>query len=98
MLKTENHKTEIADKVRRKSERRLRAKSENKKGLMFGLGMFGLVGWSVSVPAILGLMLGIWIDTAYPSAYSWTLMLLTAGIITGCLNAWYWVLKESGGR
>jgi ATP synthase protein I len=29
---------------------------------------------------------------------SWTLMLLGAGIVMGCLNAWYWVKKESGGE
>lgn len=95
--KAENKKAETTEGIRRKSERRLRAKSENKKGLMFGLGMFGLVGWSVSVPTVMGLMLGIWLDSAFPSQYSWTLMLLAAGIITGCLNAWYWVMRESGG-
>jgi ATP synthase protein I len=45
---------------------------------------------------VLFLALGIWIDGRTDSPYSWTLMLLVAGIALGCLNAWYWVKRESG--
>jgi len=58
--------------------------------------MFGLVGWSVAVPTVVLLALGIWIDGQTNSPYSWTLMLLVIGIALGCLNAWYWVKRESG--
>jgi ATP synthase protein I len=57
--------------------------------------MFGLVGWSVAIPTLIGIVLGIWIDSAWPSQYSWTLMGLIMGVIVGCLNAWYWVKRES---
>jgi ATP synthase protein I len=60
----------------------------------FGLGMFGLVGWSVVVPTIVCLAVGLWIDSAYPSRYSWTLMFLFIGVALGALNAWYWVSRE----
>jgi len=56
--------------------------------------MFGLVGWSVAVPAVAAIALGVWIDTRYPSQYSWTLMLLVVGVTIGCFNAWYWVTRE----
>ena len=29
-----------------------------------------------------------------PAAHSWTLALLVAGLMLGCLNAWHWVAKE----
>ena len=77
--------------------RKSKARREKDRGLWFGLGMFGLVGWSVAVPTLLMLALGIWIDSTYESPYSWTLMLLVFGIIMGCFNAWYWVQKESAG-
>ncbi len=59
-----------------------------------GLGMMGLVGWSVSVPTLLGAALGIWLDKRYPRPQSWMLTLLIVGLAIGCLNAWHWVAKE----
>ncbi len=59
-----------------------------------GLGMMGLVGWSVVVPTLLGAALGLWIDGQFPGTHSWTLALLVAGLVLGCLNAWHWVAKE----
>ena len=82
--------------VATKAERKLKARKE-KKSIWFGLGMFGMVGWSVAIPALMGIALGIWIDTHIPSRYSWTLMLLVFGLILGCFNAWYWIDKESQG-
>jgi ATP synthase protein I len=61
----------------------------------FGFSVFGLVGWSVAIPTLLGIGLGIWLDSHYRSRYSWTLMLLIAGLAIGCLNAWHWVSRES---
>jgi ATP synthase protein I len=63
------------------------------QGVWFGLGMMGLVGWSVVVPTLLGAALGIWLDKHHPGKHSWTLALLVAGL-AGCLNAWHWVAKE----
>lgn len=86
--------TELMDQVGAKEERKLRARRERHKGVWFGLGMFGLVGWSVAVPTLAAIALGVWIDTRFPSQYSWTLMLLVMGIALGCFNAWYWVSRE----
>lgn len=81
-------------KISRKSDRKIKAKKEE-KNIWLGLGMFGMVGWSVAIPTLLGIAIGIWIDTHVTSKYSWTLMLLIVGVILGCLNAWYWISKES---
>ena len=56
--------------------------------------MMGLVGWSVVVPTLLGAALGNWLDGHYAAGHSWTLALLMAGLVIGCLNAWHWVTKE----
>lgn len=74
--------------------RKLKAQREATKSVWFGLGMSGLIGWSVTVPTVLGAALGIWIDERYPSKYSWTLMLLLMGLIIGCMNAWHWVHSQ----
>jgi ATP synthase protein I len=78
-----------------KEARKLKARREANRDIWFGLGMFGLVGWSVAIPTLLGVAVGIWIDVTWPSRFSWTLMLLFIGAILGCMNAWYWVTRES---
>ncbi|MFH5834283.1 AtpZ/AtpI family protein [Halalkalibaculum sp. DA3122] len=93
--KADSEREEFALKVAEKSDRRAKAQQEKKRGIWFGLGMFGLVGWSVTVPALLLLALGVWIDQTWESGYSWTLMLLVLGVGLGCMNAWYWIKKES---
>ena len=74
--------------------RKLKAQRGAAKGVWFGLGMSGLIGWSVTVPTLMGAALGLWVDRHYPSRFSWTLMLLLIGLIIGCLNAWHWVASE----
>ncbi len=81
--------------VATKGGRRMKARREKDRGVWFGLGMFGLVGWSVAIPTVIGIAVGVWIDAKWPSSYSWTLMFLIIGVGVGCLNAWYWVRRES---
>jgi ATP synthase protein I len=73
---------------------KLKAQRHTTQTVWNGLGMMGLVGWSVAVPTLLGAALGIWIDKHYPGSHSWTLALLVAGLCLGCFNAWHWVDKE----
>ncbi|MBU4576737.1 MAG: AtpZ/AtpI family protein, partial [Desulfarculus sp.] len=61
----------------------------------FGLGMFGMVGWAVAVPTVAAVALGVWLDGRYPGPPSWTLTLLVVGVAVGCLNAWFWIKRES---
>ena len=77
-----------------KAARKLRAQRHATQGVWFGLGMMGLIGWSVAVPTLLGAGLGLWLDKRHPGSHSWTLALLVAGLVIGCLNAWHWVTKE----
>ncbi len=92
--KDANDETLFSRQVAAQAARKLRAQRGGRKSVWFGLGMSGLIGWSVTVPTLLGAALGIWVDKHYPSPYSWTLMLLVIGLIIGCLNAWHWVALE----
>jgi ATP synthase protein I len=80
--------------VGEKEARKLQAQGKVMRTVWSGLGMMGLVGWSVVVPTLLGAALGIWLDKRYPGVHSWTLTLLIIGLTIGCLNAWHWVAKE----
>lgn len=87
---------ELEQAVVKRVLRRLRAERESRRSIWFGLGMLGLVGWSIALPALLGVSCGRYLDAHYPRSYSWTLALLLAGVAVGCANAWYWVQQERG--
>jgi len=86
--------TEFVHQVGEKAARKLKAQSHVTKTVWSGLGMMGMVGWSVAVPTLLGAALGIWLDRSYPGGRSWTLALLATGLVIGCIIAWHWVAKE----
>lgn len=78
---------QVADQERRK----LRAAHSP---IWAGLGRFGMIGWSVAAPTLLGGLLGRWLDRKHPATHPWTLPLLVAGLVLGCAAAWHWVTRE----
>lgn len=93
-IKSTKDRTTFSRKVGTKAARKLKAQRDSIQGVWFGLGMMGLIGWSVVVPTLLGAAFGIWLDHRHPGSHSWTLALLVIGLVIGCLNAWHWVSKE----
>ena len=85
----------VTEKISRQESRRLDAQRNPRRNIWFGLGMFGLVGWSVAVPTLLGAAVGLWIDSNTNERRSWTLMLMLGGLALGCINAWRWIKDES---
>ncbi|OPL13239.1 MAG: hypothetical protein AVO38_13830 [delta proteobacterium ML8_D] len=84
-----------SEEVGARQDRKLKKLAEKDQGVWFGLGMFGLVGWAIAIPTLIGTALGLWLDRIYPTDFSWTLSFLFIGVIVGCLNAWVWVKRES---
>lgn len=83
----------FAQQVGKKADSKIKAR-RNSSHVWFGLGMMGLIGWSIVVPTLLGAWLGHWLDAQHAGPRSWTLALLVAGLVLGCVNAWHWVSKE----
>lgn len=82
----------FAAKVGAQAARKLEAR-RSPADTWFGLGMMGLIGWSVAIPTLLGAGVGLWLDRRHGN-HAWTLALLMAGLTLGCFNAWHWVTKE----
>ncbi len=80
--------------VERRVSRRQKAERE-RRPLWFWLGMVGMVGWQVALPALLGAFLGRWLDERFPQTFSWTLTLLFLGLAIGCYNAWQWIRRSA---
>lgn len=84
----------LSQEVGAQENRKLKAQRGSARGVWSGFGMFGLIGWSVAAPTLLGALLGLWLDKRRPGSHSWTLSLLVVGLCVGCANAWHWVAKE----
>lgn len=85
---------EFSKEVGEKAQRKLKALHNDKRSVWFGLGMMGIVGWTIAVPTLLGAIFGMWLDKNYPESFSWTLTLLILGLLAGCLISWHWLSKE----
>ncbi len=94
MKTTDNRKLVLAEKIDTQAKRKLKAQRRSGSSAWFGLGMMGLIGWSIALPTILGAILGIWLDKHYKVQHSWTLALIVAGLTLGCFTAWNWLTKE----
>ncbi len=71
-------KPSLSQEVGAKAARKLKARRNAGQGVWFGLGMMGLIGWSVVIPTLLGAALGIWLDQHYPGKHR-----LDAGAVDG---------------
>ena len=92
---------ERAESLRRvvssKSERRIRSREQPHDSIWAFVGTFGIVGWSVALPTIAGLALGVYLDGRIDSERSFTITFLVLGVSVGCATAWYWIRRESSG-
>ena len=86
----------LSREIGTKADRKLKAMRNPAPGVWYGLGMMGLIGWSIAIPTVLGAALGMWLDSQLRGQRSWTLAFLVVGLSIGCLNAWLWVKKEYG--
>lgn len=82
------------NKLKVKSQRILEARKQEDKTVLKAFKAAGMIGWSVAVPTILGIALGLWLDHHYKRSYSWTLIFLIVGIIVGCILAWKLSIRE----
>jgi ATP synthase protein I len=87
-------KVSLSQKVGDKAKRKMHARRYARRTVWFGLGMLGLIGWSIVIPTLIGTAVGIWLDQRNPGVHSWTLSLLIVGLFVGCLIAWRWVARQ----
>lgn len=92
--KTTKPTSTLSEQIESKLKRKIKAQKKPETSAWFGLGMMGLIGWSVALPTILGAAMGLWLDKHYKIEHSWTLALIVAGLTIGCFTAWSWLSKE----
>lgn len=85
---------ETLSDIERKAARKIRYRRDRTSMLWFGLGTMGIVGWSVAVPVVLGIVVGLYLDDQTNVSFSWTLTGMLIGVVVGCLNAWFWISRK----
>ena len=90
-----SRKDRSADDIRRSTERLQRARKQPGTRPLRGIGAFGMIGWSVAVPAVAGAFLGLWLNKVAPQNFSWPIALILGGIVVGVIIAWNWIDKET---
>jgi len=64
----------------------------SRHSLSIGVAQYGVVGFIILIPALLGAIIGSRIDS--PETNTWTISLLAAGFIVGILSALLWIRRE----
>lgn len=90
----EGNRTEFHRHVDAKRSRSERARREGDRTLRTGWGAFGVVGWSIVVPALAGVGVGMWLDARVGGGIRFTLSLLVLGLVLGMVNVWKWMNTE----
>ena len=85
-----------AEDIGRRARRMKEARDNPGSSPLRGVGAFGIIGWSIAVPSVGGVFLGLWLDRVAPQDFSWTIALLLGGVVVGALIAWNWIGKEGG--
>jgi ATP synthase protein I len=84
----------FSQKVGARAERKMRARRHSRRQVWSGLGMIGIIGWTIVIPTLVGIGIGVWLDKSHPGSHSWTLTLMIIGLFLGCLLSWQWVARQ----
>jgi len=85
---------ELERRLAEREERRKRRDEAWVAGFWSGLRVLGQAGWSVVVPGLLGLAVGLWIDGRWPSGIPWSVVGLACGTAFGFASLWSWLSRE----
>lgn len=93
-LECEGHNADTMEQIGAHERRLVREKLRGQHSAWYGLGMMGMIGWSVVLPALIGMALGAWLDVRFPGGPPWTLIMLVIGLAMGTGGAWSWIARE----
>lgn len=79
--------------VRLRRERRRKRLREGEGSVASYLGQVGVLGWTIVLPALVGLFVGRWLDRRFTSGIFWTAPLMLLGLGLGCWSAWKWLRR-----
>ncbi len=85
---------QFGEQISRKARRKSKLAHQPSPSIWSSFSLFGVVGWSVAIPTVLAIVVGIWLDRSIQDHHSWTLVMLPIGLAIGCALAWHWIRHE----
>lgn len=91
--RSDNH-DHLDDAVKLRQERRARWLREGERSVGQNLAWIGVLGWSIVLPTLLGVLAGRALDRYFGTGILFTGCLLTAGLVLGCVLGWRRINSE----
>ena len=90
-----NDSERIARAARQANLRERRGRDEPEPSLGSRLGQIGILGWSIVIPTLLGLVIGHWLDRHFGTGVFFSAPLLMIGAAFGMWSAWKWMHRQT---
>lgn len=81
----------LADAARRAAETAKEGADNPEPSLGSRLGQIGILGWTIIVPTLIGVVLGRWLDRTFETGVFFTAPLIMIGAAFGFWSAWKWM-------
>lgn len=88
------HRVRVAKAARRAANRDAMARDEPEPSPAARLGQIGILGWTIVLPTLVGLLLGCWLDRLVGTRVSFSAPLLMIGAAFGLWSAWKWMHQQ----
>lgn len=89
---------DLARAAREAVQRKRRAEREPEPSLGSRLGQIGILGWTIVLPTLLGLVAGHWLDKRFATGVFFSAPLLMLGAAIGLWSAWQWMHRQTRER
>jgi len=94
MAETDKRRSGFLTALERRQERHRKHVREGDSSFWSSVGMMGTIGWSVSLPTALGVLLGRWLDGRLGSAHVFMVFCMLVGLGAGCFTAWRMISEK----
>lgn len=81
----------LAGAARRAAERSEQGRADPEPSLGVRLGQIGILGWTIVVPTLLGVVVGRWLDRSFATGVFFSAPLIMIGAAFGLWSAWKWM-------
>lgn len=81
----------LAQAARRAEERRREGIEVPEPSLGVRLGQIGILGWTIVVPTLIGVVVGHWLDRLFGTKVFFSAPLIMIGAAFGMWSAWRWM-------
>lgn len=89
-----DHKDHLQEAARRAAERDRKSTEQPEPSLGSRLGQIGILGWTIIVPTLLGVILGRLIDRSLQTGIFFSAPLIMIGAAFGLWSAWKWMHRS----